>query len=298
MIELRPGWCHQGDGVPAGLTVQPWRISPDGIPLDSDLALDRWEPSATIEIERAVEVDPDALRSTLGLPMSARFDVAASWYCSSTSLAGTARNGPALAVDGAGELILRVTLDGAVAGTVDLETCLLLRDDGRGGPSGRLVWSDNWETAADGRSRSVILEGDMMRLAIVPVSFDGYLRPEARHALWHIDIDPDAQPEHPFTASVTIQVNADVLDADHGGDLSALSDDVVGAMRVDLLRAVAYRFLPEWEEPDPEVGSLGAVLVELALATAGGWQNARRTIEDRPTEFDAAVRSMFTGSER
>lgn len=297
MLELRPPWCHQGDDPPDGLQLLPWRLEGFGPEVGSSHALDQWVPGAEFVASRTAEADVEVLRASLGLPPTVTLGLAASWYCRATNLAGLAESSqpslPTPLESGHHELALRT--DAVLAGTVELETALVLLtglDDGPG--RGSLIWSDQWTPTESTRlNTTAVLEGDELRWPIAVVDFRLTLPPEAADALWHVRIDYDATPYDPFSSSVMLEINSCVLEEKFGGDLASIGDAAASAMRVDLLRELCRRFLPEWSRDDYEPGSVGAILRMVTDAAAGGWEGASHALTDSASEFDAALWSCF-----
>lgn len=297
-IELRPTWCVQGDLPPEGLALHAWDVN--GIPIDQ-FDGDDWTPGQVVRATRPVVIadEVDALRRGLGLPSGTRLGLGVRWYCQATMTAGTHLDGP-------GPLPLTdfieaaVELPAEVAGSVMLETSLLLGSPDRratGGPDGGVIWSDTWTND----DALIELEGDEHRVPVLRVSFAKRYE-EASSALWTVEVDPGAEPDHVLSAVCSVVLNEDVLArdfADRNGaiDENRLSDALVTEIRTDLIRALCQTIDYGLDDLDPSghlPGTVGEILGTQLVECFGSPATAARELRDDPTSFDRRLRSHLS----
>lgn len=292
-IELRPGWCLSEDQVEGALELGGWKDS-DGAPA-FEFDGDSWRPGQALVFEREVEplVDPGGLRRELGLVAGQMVGLAVRWSCRSTAIAGTHVGGPEpIPLDG--PFTLRIEVPADVAGSIEVETCLVSRwtTDQRpvdAAPDGALIWSDGWEIPS--RDRSVLLEGDELRIPVRTVSFAERYG-SAASALWAIELDTRIELDDLLSNVVTVNLNRDVLgrdypDADGEADPSRLPDALLAGISADLIRSMTAAVLDDldggqdWADwPEGSVGSL--VLLRLMQAFGSVKAGADAYENDQP----------------
>ena len=189
-----------------------------------------------------------------------------------------------------------VTLPAEIAGSVELETCLIASWNQQGDavadcPAGSLLWSDSWSLAP--ASREVLLEGSELRLQVETISFNDKF-PSKSGALWYVELDPSIEPHNLFSNVVTIFINADILKRDFKNELgepdsSRIPASLIAAIRVDLYRLLTHALQSDLEEPDYwdecSDGAVGPALyahLEEAFETV---QAALACFSDEPADF-------------
>ena len=293
-LELRPSWCLIDTDV-ENLNLGPWiddqgkeAISRDG---------DDWRPGQEVQLRRSFEVEGDLLdlRDQLKLAAGLSVGIGARWYCRSNGRAGVHDGGPSPIPLLEAESIV-VTLPAEIAGSVELETCLIASWNQQGDaaadcPAGSLLWSDSWSLAP--ASREVLLEGSELRLQVETISFNDKF-PSKSGALWYVELDPSIEPHNLFSNVVTIFINADILKRDFKNELgepdsSRIPASLIAAIRVDLYRLLTHALQSDLEEPDywdecPD-GAVGPALyahLEEAFETV---QAALACFSDEPADF-------------
>lgn len=303
MIELRPAWCVDDSTVDENIELEHW-VDDNG-----RLALartgDDWTPGEGLALTRKVRlrVSPGELRRNLGLQAGAVVGIAARWACRATSTAGVHDEGPhprPLTED----LDLSLTIPASVAGSLELETCLVVGwRDGTGGvgkcPDGGIIWSDTW-SAVPGQLR-VTLEGSEFRIPVQTVSFQERFG-ERSNALWSIGLDAGIDLTDIIANVATIYVNRDVVardfsprDGDH--DLRLLPSMSQAAMNADLIRLLTSTLREQLTEhsaaatyPD---GTVGQILTLNLDGAFGSVSAALRSDNEDPSGFIRALWSHF-----
>ncbi|MEE8600782.1 hypothetical protein [Euzebya tangerina] len=291
-VELRPEWCASAVSAPGGAVISGWQVTaPVAKPLE-EFDGDDCAPGADIMLMREAVLDERALRREMGLSAAARFGFTARWYCQKANLAGVHDGGPnpVLVLED-----LTITLPGAVAGSVELETCVVLTAAAQSDPPvGSVIWSDAWSDRHDLGGRVLVIEGDEFRVPVVLTNFDRSLPPECRAGLWHIDIDIEAEMQDRAANNITIQLNARLIDQRFDGQVGKVPSALLQAMRIDMLRQVAARFLPEPEPQDFDDDTFAALALGIAAGTGGSWSSSARQMLEQPAVFETALWSIFS----
>lgn len=295
MLELLPEWCAAADVVPAGLHLDIWHVvEPAKKPLSS-MDGDDWRPGTRVVLTRDVEVDERELRRTLGLSAATAFGVGVRWYCQQANLAGVHDEGP-LPLSGDGPVV--VTLPPAIAGSVEFETMIVLTTATDSDPPlGSLIWSDSWSDRHAGGPRELVLEGDEFRVPVVIVDFASILSPVGRRALWHIDVDLEAQMDDLAANVVSVQLNKQLLQEQLDGESSRLPGTLMQTIRIDMLRHLCTRFLSEPEPDEPADDTVASLLQGIIAGIGETWPGAANLLGERPSEFDARLWSAFSSGE-
>jgi hypothetical protein len=302
-LELRPSWCLDDETAKELIELGAW-TSADGTPaLNRDG--DHWRPGEPVLLQRQVQLRVDAVdvRRKLGLRPGAVVGIGSRWTCRRTSEAGTHEGGPeplALTTD--------VTLDLAIpphiGGTVELETCLIVRwttDDRppHSCPDGAMIWSDGWSVGKP--ERTLLLEGAELRIPVRSVAFSSYFG-QPSGALWAVDLDPSVALDDVLSNVVTVLLNREVLDrdfknGDEQGDASLLPSASAAGIQVDLLRSLTAALVDEldgnerWQ--DMEDGTVGALLVRHLAESFGGVQAGLDNYRDDQPVFTRQLWHRF-----
>lgn len=294
-LELRPGWCLDDDIVRDLLDLGEWTTDSGTQALDRDG--DHWKPGDPVRIHRQVSlrVDPVEVRRQLGLRPGAVIGVACRWTCRTTSEAGTHVGGPA-ALPLVGDVAITLEVPSQIAGSLELETCLLVRwstehRPPNACPDGAMVWSEGWSV---GRAeRSLLLEGSEVRVPVRSVAFASYFG-QPSGALWSIDLDPSVAMDDLLCNVVTVLLNREVLDRDFKdregeGDASLLSRAAAAGIQVDLLRALSAALVEELEGDEDwremEDGTVGAMVVRHLTETFESVQGGLANFSDDQPAF-------------
>jgi hypothetical protein len=270
-LELRPAWCLDDSVVEEILEIGAW-VTKDGRPaLGRDG--DDWKPGEPVGISRVIRLKdaPADARRRLGLRPGAVVGVACRWTCRTTSEGGTHVGGPA-PLPLADNLTLSLEIPSNIAGSIELETCLLVRwttDDRSPNscPDGAMIWSEGWNINRS--ERTLLLEGSEVRIPVRTVAFANHYG-QSSGALWAIDLDPSVALDDILSNVVTVLINREVLDrdfrnADGEGDASLIPAHAAAGIQVDLLRSLTAALKEEldgdedWHEQ--EEGTIGAVVV-------------------------------------
>ena len=193
-LELRPTWCLGDENVEAAIRLGTW-LNGSGLPALMNDG-DSWKPGEAFQLDRSLELAMDTtdLRRHFNLRAGASVGVAARWTCRATGTAGVHRGGPA-PLDLASTTVLSIDVPAEVAGSIELETCLVVsRSEGErpagSCPPGALIWSDGWSTMT--RDRTILLEGSEARIPVRTMPFNQRFGAPSG-ALWSIDLDPAAE---------------------------------------------------------------------------------------------------------
>lgn len=303
-LELRPEWCVDKNTVDDVLTLGEW-VDESGRPIDQYDG-DVWSPGKALHLIRPVrlEIDPRDLRKHLGLYPGIELGIAVRWSCANSNLAGTHEGGP-LPLPIAEQLKLELQIPGSVSRALVLETHLVvLRSPAQNAqllPSGTIIWSEQWDVAK--RDRSVVLEGDELRVPVRTVDFVEHYE-LGSESLWSIDLDRLVGMDDPLPNLVTVLLNQRVLERDFRDesglpDASLLPAFVITGINVDLIHALTIRFKRDLEESpsthwsDYPVGSVGAVLVGSLLEAFGSIEAALGDLDNEPAAFMRKARSVL-----
>lgn len=298
LTELRPTWCVQGESSPDGLNVAPWQVN--GAPLEQ-FDGDKWTPGQVVRATRIIEIvdGVDAFRRGLKLPSGTRLGLGVRWYCQATSHAGTHVSGPS-PLPLAETFEIAVELPAAVAGSVTMETALLLGSVDRrtaGGPDGGVIWADTWSND----DVAIELEGDEHRIPVLRVSFKERYE-NASSALWTIEVDHGAVGDDVLSSVCSVVLNEDVLARDFADrlgtiDENRLSDAQVAEIRVDVVRTACRTIEHELEDLDPGdhlPGTIGSIIGGQLIECFGDAATAARELRDDPASFDRRLRSHLS----
>lgn len=308
VLELRPTWCVDDEMVDAVMRFGRWEV-------DGKSALDRhgddWQPGERFSLTRSVEltVEPVELRRMLGLATGQVVGVAARWACRATSNAGVHVGGPNPTDLQLKETLISLELPVEVAGSIEIETCLIVRQtsskksDGST-PDGSILWSDGWTQPS--HERSMLLEGSEARIPVRSVSFRQHFG-EASSALWAIDLDPSISLDDLTANVVTILLNKDRTAVDFRGsddepDVSLIPSSLIAGMNVDLVRSLSSTLIEELMETEwaslrdldaLEDGSVGKLLGIHLIRTFGSVDVAVATLDQDVPAFDRRMWDLF-----
>jgi len=282
VLELRPSWCLDDVTAKELIGLGAWS-SADGMPaLTRDG--DHWRPGEPVRLQREVQLRLDVvdIRRKLGLRPGAVVGIGSRWTCRRTSEAGTHQGGPE-PLPLTSSMILDLEIPPHIAGTVELETCLLVHwttDDRppHACPDGAMIWSDGWSVGRP--ERTLLLEGDEMRIPVRSVAFSSYYGTPSG-ALWAVDLDPSVALDDIMANVVTILLNREVLDRDFkngdgDGDASLIPSASAAGIQVDLLRSLTAALADDldgseqWQ--DMEDGTVGSMLIRHLAESFGGVQ--------------------------
>jgi hypothetical protein len=266
---------------------------------------DHWKPGDGVHLERTVELlaDPLEIRRQFGLRPGAVIGVAARWSCRSTATAGVHVGGP-LPLDLLSNGTLAVDIADAVAGSVELETCLVVswNDADRSAtssPDRALIWSDGWILSA--ADRELLLEGGQGRIPVRTASFKDYYG-QPSDALWAVDLDPAIEPEDLLANVVTVLLNEDVLkrdfpDSEGAPDATQLPPSAIAGIQVDLARSLTASLhdeledAPNWTEHG--TGTVGAMLALRLTEAFGSVALAVTNFEQDESTFSRELWNRF-----
>lgn len=301
-LELRPSWCLDDEAITKVASMGDWMLAGGGSAFDLDG--DKWSPGSAVRIERELvtELDPIDLRRRLGLQAGATVGVAARWTCRTTAAAGTHRGGPTpIPLDG--EIVLELEIPETVAGSIEIETCLLVgwSDTVPEGacPDGALVWSDGWSRSV--KERTIVLEGSETRIPVRTVEFEAHFGGRSS-ALWAIEVDPSLQLEDLIANAVTVLLNRstvkrDFRDADGEADPSKLPPAAISGIQVDLIRMLTTTLLDDLEDLESwdeyAEGTVGSILPRWLTEAFGSVASARADFTDDPASFSRVLWDRF-----
>lgn len=162
---------------------QAWRLVIDGQSEALPDALPHWDYQTSLDLERQVEIDLDAIWQTVRLREDARVGLSVVWASSGSGLREPAGSVP-LGISGTSTVLVRTQLPGdRLGGTITLRTLLTVLDPGSAGDSlaprraGSILWSDEVR---------IRLQGDAPQFPIAVVDFAKTSFPD--NATWHLDL--------------------------------------------------------------------------------------------------------------
>jgi len=295
MLELRPKWCVDDSVLRQVIEFGPW-MDEHGKRATSRSG-DDWAPGHGLRLTRDVRllVDARSMRRKLNLQSGAVVGVAARWACRSTSMAGVHDEGPR-ARPLVGDTVLAVSIPSVVAGSLEIETCLVigwqsgLSVPGKC-PEGGLIWSDGW-FAGPGESL-IILEGSELRVPVQTTSFKDRFG-EDSDSLWSINLDLDIRLDDLMANVVTVFINQEVLMRDFRNsngepDASLLPAMTRAGISVDLLylmtRTLKEELLQIRSLDDFPEGSVGQILCMNLRTTVGSIEGAVQSLDNDPSKF-------------
>src|SRR4051812_47441621 len=125
-LELRPTWCLTDALVEEVLSFGIWTDDQGRLAPERDG--DHWKPGEPVRLTRSVELlaDPIEVRRQLGLRAGVVVGVAARWSCPPPAIAGVHLGGPSPIALPSG-VSIDVNTPASVGGSVELETCLVIR---------------------------------------------------------------------------------------------------------------------------------------------------------------------------
>jgi hypothetical protein len=165
-----------------------------------------WDANTSIEAGCRVTVDVPALLADCNLPSEALLAMGLGWHCSSTALRGCGPAYPINVADRPIEIAVFASIPGsAVAGAVELQGCLFLKDStssSRASPlsatlAGSLLWTDE---------KTIVLEGTGSRFPVELADFSSmpWLPSDAG---WYLEWNAGA-PEDLVLSSMRLLVNS------------------------------------------------------------------------------------------
>lgn len=307
-IDLLPSWCLSDESVKSALDLDDWMV--DGVPMSARTG-DDWAPGEELTVTRRVTPlgkDPADLRFTLGLGVGQVVGVAARWSCRHTFMGGVHEGGP-FPVRLDGETVLTLNIPADVAGTIELETCLIViwttsdRPVGSS-PDGSILWSDSWQLPIG--ERTLLLEGDESRIPVRSLAFVQRFG-QASSALWAIDLDSSISLDDRLPNVVTVLLNEEVTERDFRGvdgkpDVSKIPDATLVGIKVDLLRSLTSILQEELEEgywenlrdlADFEDGSVGQAVGLSLIQAFGSTASAVNVYRHDVATFDRELWNLF-----
>lgn len=307
-IDLLPSWCLTDESVKSALDLDDWMV--DGVPMSARTG-DDWTPGEELTVTRRVTPlgkDPADLRRTLGLGVGQVVGVAARWSCRHTFMGGVHEGGP-FPVRLDGETVLTLNIPADIAGTIELETCLIViwttSDRPVGScPDGSILWSDSWQSPI--AERTLLLEGDESRIPVRSLAFDQRFG-RASSALWAIDLDSSISLDDRLPNVVTVLLNEEVTARDFRGvdgrpDVSKIPDATLVGIKVDLLRSLTSILQEELEEgnwenlrdlADFEDGSVGQAVGLGLIQAFGSTASAVNVYRHDVATFDRELWNLF-----
>jgi hypothetical protein len=191
---------------------------------------------------------------------------------------------------------LSLTIPSTIAGSLELETCLIVTWNGVAPgtgqcPDGGLIWSDGWSAGPD--DAQVVLEGSEFRLPVHTLSFRERFG-EALEAVWTVDLDPDIELSDLLANVATVYLNQDVLARDFRSpsgepDAGALPGVARAGINVDVLRLLTIGLsetlrahVPNSSYPEGTVGRILTVNLDSAF---GSVASALQCCEEDPARF-------------
>lgn len=225
---LRPG--------PDSIEYEGWTIN-GSEPLPE--RLEHWDQFSDINLELAMEVDPQKIATETGLGPDARFTAVATWYSTRTRIGGCSESLDFEASEEPFRLEMEVHVPGSDAGgRLRLSGAIALRWAGTASSAisplreGAALWS---------RSEDVFLEGTASRFPISVLAFSKSGRfPDS--AGWALDWDPD-DLEVPVLGGLRLLLNSedDVLVASlRTGASDAMSKAVRKFVFMDVVRTLVH----------------------------------------------------------
>ncbi len=302
-LELRPTWCLTDAVVEDVLALGPWIDDHGRTTAERDG--DDWKPGDAVLLTRSVELlaDPIEVRRRLGLRAGAIAGIAARWSCRSTASAGVHVGGPA-PLDLIGGVSIEVGIPDSIGGSVELETCLVVRWPSSSRPATScpdraLVWSDGWTRSAS--ERELLLEGAQGRIPVRTASFKS-LFGSPSGALWAVEVEPAIEAEDYLSNVVTIVLNEDVLERDFPGldgapEMTRLPPSALSGMQVDLVRSLTAALHEEMNEESDwtayRVGTVGSMLALRLTEAFGSTGRAATTFEQDQSSFSRELWNRF-----
>jgi hypothetical protein len=302
-IELRPRWCLDDETISEVLSLGDWANEAGARALDQDG--DAWKPGETLVLRRDIEplMDLFDMRRHLSLVAGQSVGVAARWSCGVTNNAGVHASGPT-PVNLDGSITLVIEIPEHVGGSIEIETCLVIRwgTDQRpegSSPDGALIWSDGWSQPP--RERSILLEGDELRIPVRTVSFtDRYDSPAG--SLWAIELDTTIELDDLLSNVVTVYLNDDVLRRDFAHsdgepDPASIPGSLLTGVSSDLVRSLTATLIGElnddrsWSELAE--GTVGSMLVLRLTQAFGSAADGAEAYENDQPAFTRQLNDVF-----
>lgn len=302
-IELRPRWCLSDDTVAEVMRLGDWVNQNGARAFDQDG--DDWKPGEAQILRRDIEPLMDLLdvRRHLSLVAGQTMGVAARWSCGLTNNAGVHASGPTpVNLDGPTTLVVEIPEH--VGGSIEIETCLVSRwgTDQRpvgSSPDGALIWSDGWTEPP--RDRSILLEGDGLRIPVRTVSFtDRYDSPAG--SLWAIELEATIELDDLLSNVVTVYLNDDVLrrdfaHADGEPDPASIPGALLTGVSSDLVRSLTATLIGElnddrsWNELAE--GTVGSMLLLRLTQAFGSVADGAEAYENDQPAFTRQLNDVF-----
>lgn len=302
-IELRPRWCLDDETISEVLGLGDWTNEAGARAFDQDG--DAWKPGEALVLRRDIKplMDLFDLRRHLSLVAGQTVGVAARWSCGVTNNAGVHASGPA-PVNLDGSITLLIEIPEHVGGSLEIETCLVSlwgTDQRPAGscPDGALIWSDGWSEPP--RERSILLEGDELRIPVRTVSFSDRYDSRAG-SLWAIELDTTIELDDLLSNVVTVYLNDDVLrrdfaDSDGEPDPARIPAALLTGVSSDLVRSLTATLIGELDDDrswsELAEGTVGSMLLLRMTQAFGSVADGAEAYESDQPAFTRQLNDLF-----
>lgn len=280
----------------SAFTLSPW-LTRDGAELPE--VLEGWDPSSTIRVRRAVEIDRLELRSSAHLPQDVPVQVVATWTSSTSQMSLAAGSVNTHRTD---PVTLEATLPGdRIGGVVTLKTSIVVGIDweaptGVAGSAGDVLYED---------SQRLAVEGDAGGFPIEVIDF----KHTSWHdqASWHLTLKDDLNL--PFLGAAWLSVNladqelikaisADKQSPRQKALLEQMYSDVAEQLLEGAQAAARSSDLVEIEWPEESLGSVLKGILENTGADVTDLSDRLGDAADQRTERQGLARRGLSGGRK